>query len=116
MRPLSRSSAMSSKRYEIFHLTDFKCPIDIRKELCQNMYLTGGLAMIPNLKTRLLDHLERAFKSDPSLSPLSQSLNFLISSFKPNVTAWMGGSIFGHLKGIKATREILQSDWIQEKP
>ncbi|XP_059610852.1 actin-related protein 10 [Phlebotomus argentipes] len=73
-----------------------KCPLDMRRQLSENIVLIGGTAMIPGLTARLQEELKHLLDSDLYKGKLFlQSFKFHTPPAKANFTAWLGGSIYG---------------------
>lgn len=73
-----------------------KCPIDMRRDLAQNIVLVGGTAMSLGIKRRLQLELESLAKSDYYKENLFlNDFKFHSPPSKTNFTAWLGGSIYG---------------------
>ncbi|XP_026687707.1 actin-related protein 10-like isoform X2 [Diaphorina citri] len=68
---------------------------DMKKPLAENILLTGGTAMTPGLKYRLLQELRTLIESPPYKDKLFIK-NFKFHEFpaKENYVAWLGGAIF----------------------
>jgi actin-related protein len=75
-----------------------KAPIDLRRMLIENMYITGGLVEIPGWKDSFLQHLDVTFQKTVNLKQLKVKL--IDSCFSPFTTAWTGASLFCQLKGV----------------
>jgi len=72
------------------------CNRDCRRPLAENIVVTGGTSMLPGFKSRLVAEL-RALLTFPQYKDI-----LFIDSIKvhntpccPNVTSWVGGSIYG---------------------
>lgn len=73
-----------------------KCPIDMRKILCENIFLIGGTAMIMGLMSRLKSELLNLLDSNIYNNKIFlKSIKFHRAPAKSNFTAWLGGSIYG---------------------
>lgn len=73
-----------------------KCPIDMRKELAQNLVLVGGTAMALGIKFRLQKELEALARSEYYKDRLFiDEFKFHSPPSKANCTTWLGGAIYG---------------------
>ncbi|XP_055716823.1 actin-related protein 10 [Phlebotomus papatasi] len=73
-----------------------KCPLDMRRQLAENIVLIGGTAMIPGLTARLQEELIHLLDTDLYKGKLFiKSFKFHTPPAKANFTAWLGGSIYG---------------------
>lgn len=76
--------------------TIMKCPLDIRRELAENLFLIGGSTMVMGLMARLKVELLELLKSNMYKNKLFfDSVKFHTAPAKANFTAWLGGSIYG---------------------
>ncbi|KAJ3109358.1 hypothetical protein HDU96_007246 [Phlyctochytrium bullatum] len=92
-----------------------KCPIDIRTELCENIVLAGGTAMLPGFQARLMEHLVQLLENNPQYSRikrLAAKVKFLKTVFMPNCLTWIGGSLVGAIKngGVEVPRDAYLRD------
>lgn len=72
------------------------CPIDMRRDLAQNVVLVGGTAMALGLKIRLQQELDALSKSDSYKDRLFiDQIQFHSPPSKGNTTSWLGGAIYG---------------------
>lgn len=72
-----------------------KCPVDMRKELSENILLIGGTASAPGIAARLKSELLKLINSDYYKDRLFlHDVKFHTAPAKPNFTAWLGGSIY----------------------
>ncbi|MBD3211681.1 MAG: hypothetical protein GF311_03660 [Candidatus Lokiarchaeota archaeon] len=66
-----------------------KCDLDIRQELLNNIFISGGSSMFPNLKARLYQELElelaRRKKQDQTIK--------IVAPRERTFSVWVGGSI-----------------------
>ena len=66
-----------------------KCDLDIRQELLNNIFLSGGSSMFPNLKARLYQELElelaKRKKQDQTIK--------IVAPRERTFSVWVGGSI-----------------------
>uniref|UniRef100_A0A7G3A951 Putative actin-related protein 10 n=1 Tax=Lutzomyia longipalpis TaxID=7200 RepID=A0A7G3A951_LUTLO len=73
-----------------------KCPLDMRRELAENIVLIGGTSMTQGLTARLQEELTHLLNSDLYKGKLFiKSFKFHSAPAKANFTAWLGGSIYG---------------------
>ncbi|XP_065920591.1 actin-related protein 10-like [Dysidea avara] len=105
-----------------------RCPRDCRKELCENLLIVGGGAMIPGFNYRLKQELFSLLED----KDLKYHSKLSISSFKfhsppgqINCTQWLGGSIFGMLETAVLERAVTREryadsgrlpDWLSPEP
>merc|ERR1719383_1064777 len=66
-----------------------KCPVDIRKDLCANIVLSGGNTMFPGLAKRLEKEIS-------ALAPPETDVN-IIALPERRHAAWIGGAILANL-------------------
>lgn len=72
------------------------CPMDVRRQLLENIVLIGGSAMVQGLKSRLRDEILDLVKSDWYKDKLFiDCVKFHSLPAKENFAAWLGGSIYG---------------------
>lgn len=72
--------------------TILKCPLDIRRELAENLFLIGGSTMVMGLMARLKVELLELLKSNMYKDKLFfDSVKFHTAPAKANFTAWLGG-------------------------
>ncbi len=72
--------------------TILKCPLDIRRELAENLFLIGGSTMVLGLMARLKVELLELLKTNMYKYKLFfDSVKFHTAPAKPNFTAWLGG-------------------------
>lgn len=73
-----------------------KCPIDMRRELAENIFIIGGTSMVigllPRLKRELLGLLASNYYKDKLFL---ETIKFHTAPAKGNFTSWLGGSIYG---------------------
>lgn len=86
--------------------------MDIRKTLADNIYLVGGTSMIQGFKETFRRNMLAQIAQDTLMSHLHG--NLIESSFKANVAAWVGASVFGALKGVSSHSQIHRADWIAQ--
>lgn len=79
--------------HDITYLSVMNCDLDIRKELFNNILLTGGTSLIPGLEDRLLQELT-------AISPDKLEFN-IISVPNRKYLVWIGGSIMASLSSFK---------------
>lgn len=69
-----------------------KCPLDMRRQLAENILLIGGTTMIMGLYSRLKSELLALLESDIYKNALFfNAVKFHTAPSKPNFTAWLGG-------------------------
>ena len=73
--------------HEITHNSIMKCDVDIRKDLYENVVLSGGTTMFPNIADRM----------QKELAALSTMKSRIIAPPEREYSAWIGGSILGSL-------------------
>ncbi|XP_050354791.1 actin-related protein 10 [Nymphalis io] len=90
------------------------CPIDARRELAENILVTGGSAALPGLKARLAQELRHLV----TLPPYRECLR--ISKFKfhtapahDNSVAWVGGALCGAADG--GSRALARDVYARER-
>lgn len=72
--------------------TILQCPLDIRRELADNLFLIGGSTMVMGLMARLKVELLELLKSNMYKDKLFfDSVKFHTAPAKANFTAWLGG-------------------------
>ncbi|KAL4717248.1 hypothetical protein ACJJTC_017135 [Scirpophaga incertulas] len=77
-----------------------QCPIDSRRALAQNIFVTGGTATIPGLKARLAHELRYLVTQPPYCDRLSiREFRFHKSGAHDNSAAWAGGALAGAADG-----------------
>jgi actin-related protein 10 len=73
-------------------------PLDLRKPMANSIHLVGGTCMLPGVRTRILEELERLF-SQSTYNTLSRlPLSMVSSPFAPHIAPWLGGSLAAVLK------------------
>lgn len=80
------------------------CDIDIRRELLNNIFLTGGSSMFPFLEIRLKQELE---KSLTKMGKYAQAVKIYASKERV-ISNWIGGSIL-------STIPEFQTNWVTRK-
>ncbi|XP_066280528.1 actin-related protein 10-like [Branchiostoma lanceolatum] len=72
-----------------------KSPIDTRKELAENLVVTGGTALLPGFMHRLMQELN-TLRQSPKYSSKLAFGSFKIHNppAQPNCVPWLGGAIF----------------------
>jgi len=65
------------------------CDLDVRKELCDNIILSGGTTLIPGLAERLQSEVQ-------SLAPINARVRVAAPDDR-YLAVWMGGSILASL-------------------
>jgi len=74
------------------------CPIDLKRPLSENVILMGGTCMLEGFKSRLVSEVNSLFGNEKYSSKIMlRQLSFHVPPCLDNYTAWLGGSIFGHL-------------------
>ena len=86
--------------HENIYNSIMKCDVDIRKELCENIVLTGGTTMFPFLEDRIQKELT-------SLAPSTIKFK-VISPLERKYSVWIGGSILASLASF-------QEKWISKE-
>ncbi len=66
-----------------------KCDIDLRRELYQNVVLSGGTTMFPGMKERIQAELERSVANSVKVRVVAQP--------ERKYSVWIGGSILSSL-------------------
>lgn len=78
--------------------TLLKCPIDLKKPLSENVVLMGGTCLLEGFKSRLVSEVNFLLGNEEYSQKLSfRQLRYHVPPCVENYTAWLGGSIFGHL-------------------
>ncbi|KAK7504157.1 hypothetical protein BaRGS_00004461 [Batillaria attramentaria] len=76
-----------------------QCPVDTRRELSENIVITGGSAMIPGFFHRLKRELDASAAKPPYRDALgTKGFKFLKPPARENYTAWLGGAMVGALE------------------
>jgi len=90
-----------------------ECDLDIRRELLNNVFLSGGSSMFPNLKSRLYKELELLLaKQKKKMQTLK-----IIAPKERMFSVWIGGSILSMIPEFSdnwVTREQYYKDKIPE--
>ena len=75
------------------------CPIDVRRQLFDHIFVTGGCTMFPGMVDRFRDEMRK-------LAPATVRLS-VVAAPERMYSVWIGGSILGSLgrEGIWITRE-----------
>lgn len=74
----------------------YKCPMDMRKQLAENLFFIGGTTMIMGLMARMKSELLALLESDFYKEKLFlKTVKFHKAPAKSNFTGWLGGSIYG---------------------
>lgn len=72
------------------------CPIDMRKQLANNVFFIGGTSMVMGFVSRMKSELTELLKSDFYKDKLFvETVKFHRAPAKANFTAWLGGSLYG---------------------
>ena len=77
-----------------------RCDVDIRKDMCGNIILSGGTTMFPGVADRLLKDVQ-------ALAPPTMKVKVIAPAFG-KYSAWVGGSILASLS-------IMQQMWITKE-
>ncbi|KAN0042697.1 hypothetical protein ACTA71_012620 [Dictyostelium dimigraforme] len=82
--------------HQLLYNSITNCDIEIRRELYNNIVLSGGTTMLPNLNDRIQKELI-------NLSPSSMKINVIKDNNNENNShlTWIGGSIFSTLSTFK---------------
>ncbi|XP_026483197.2 actin-related protein 10 [Vanessa tameamea] len=76
------------------------CPIDARRELAENVLVTGGTAALPGLRARLAQELRHLVTLPPYRDRLRVSkFKFHTAPAHDNAAAWVGGALCGAADG-----------------
>ncbi|XP_006815614.1 actin-related protein 10-like [Saccoglossus kowalevskii] len=90
-----------------------KCPLDIRRELAENIICVGGTSLLPGfrlrLKAELLDLLNKPTYKNSLPIP---TIKFHNPPSVANYTAWLGGAIFGALD-VLVHRSVSRDSFLQ---
>ncbi|KAK7863333.1 hypothetical protein R5R35_009689 [Gryllus longicercus] len=91
-----------------------KCPVDMRKELAENILLMGGTTMATGFKARLMSELKYLVTTPKYAKHLAIKV-FKVHKppAKENYVAWLGGSIFGGTDVI-VTRSLSKEAYLKE--
>uniref|UniRef100_A0A336LEV6 CSON008344 protein n=1 Tax=Culicoides sonorensis TaxID=179676 RepID=A0A336LEV6_CULSO len=74
-----------------------KCPIDMRRQLAENIFIIGGSSIIMGLTDRIKHELLELVQSDVYRDRLPiKAFKFHTGISQPNFTGWLGGSIYGN--------------------
>jgi actin-related protein 10 len=74
------------------------CSIDLKKPLAENVILMGGTCMLEGFKSRLVSEVNFLLGNENySKKLMFKELRYHVPPCWDNYTAWLGGSIFGHL-------------------
>ncbi|EEA05491.1 actin family protein [Cryptosporidium muris RN66] len=85
------------------------CNIDIRKEIVQNILVSGGIAATYGFEQRLLSELKSTIGLDPKLEPLGKFINIISPPISPFIRSYSGASIYASLPGLNfiTSKEIV---------
>lgn len=73
-----------------------KCPIDVRKDLAENIVIMGGTSILPGFYSRLQKELYNQLNKPKYIDTLKLKVfKFHQPPSKENYTAWLGGAIAG---------------------
>jgi actin-related protein len=86
--------------HETTYNSIMKCDVDIRRELYQNVVISGGSTMFPGFADRMQKELE-------ALAPSSMKIK-VIAPPERKYSVWIGGSILASLS-------TFQSMWINKQ-
>ncbi|GLH12764.1 Actin-2, muscle-specific [Gryllus bimaculatus] len=91
-----------------------KCPVDMRKDLAENILLMGGTTMATGFKARLMSELKYLVTTPKYAKHLAIKV-FKVHKppAKENYVAWLGGSIFGGTDVI-VTRSLSKEAYLKE--
>ena len=81
--------------------TLIKCPIDLKKQLAENVVLIGGTCMLEGFKSRLVNEVNILLNEPDQLYSTKLAMRRLQFHLPPcleNTVAWLGGAIFGSLE------------------
>lgn len=87
--------------HELVHTTVMKCDMDVRRELLQNVVLSGGTTMFKGLPERLQTELQTKFAST-SVVPK------VVAAAERKYSVWIGGSILSSLT-------TFQNQWVTKR-
>ena len=78
----------------MFEFDLFQCPIDMRKELSENLVVIGGTSQLAGFRHRLQSELKHLITKDTykQLSGIT-AFKFHNPPAKPNYTGWLGGKL-----------------------
>merc|ERR1712223_1236149 len=85
--------------HQLTYASILKCDIDIRKDLYQNIVLSGGSTMFPGIDTRLRKEIQQ-------LAPAAVKVK-IVAPPERKYSVWIGGSILSSLS-------TFQDMWIQK--
>lgn len=86
--------------HELVHTTINRCDIDVRRELYDNIVLSGGTTMFNGLRQRLVTELQRL--CPPTITPK------VIAPEERKYSVWIGGSILSSLT-------TFQNQWVTKR-
>ena len=75
--------------HQIVYDSIMKCDIDLRRDFCENIVLSGGSSMFPGTKDRLQRELVALFPNSTRIK--------IIDLPQRNYSSWLGGSILASL-------------------
>jgi len=97
-----------------------KCPVDTRRALADNIIITGGTAMLPGFRHRLMSELDDLITLSVYKDNIGvRRFKFHTPPAKENYVAWLGGAIYGALEVLESrsfSRELYEQgqplpDW-----
>jgi len=93
-----------------------KCPKDTHCELAQNIVLTGGIAMLPGFKVRLLKEIQKLLQTVQyaDLKGLHQQFDVVESLYPSNCLSWLGGSVVGSLEVYYNNHRISREAYLKD--
>lgn len=94
-----------------------KCPMDIRRDLIENIFLIGGTSMIAGLQHRLRDELLEKVKLPMYENRFKQETfnpKFHTGIAQANYAGWLGGSIYGATDLVN-THALLRETYLKDK-
>jgi len=92
---------------EMTYNSIMKCDVDIRRDLYNNIVLSGGTTMFPNIDSRMTKDIQ-------ALAPSSIKVK-VIASPERKYSVWIGGSILGSLSTFQ-TMWITKAEYDESGP
>lgn len=86
--------------HEVIYQVILKCGIELQKDLCQNIVLSGGSSQFPGLKERLCKELTEIMPETPKIR--------IIAPSERRFSAWIGGAML-------ASHKIFPNLWLSKK-
>lgn len=108
----------SNERDSLPHLilqSILRCPVDVRRQLVENIFVIGGTAIIMGLLPRLKSELEYLVSADEEYKtqlPGEIKFKFHKCIGRPNIAAWLGGSLCGGTDLIQ-TRSLTKEQYVK---